>query len=63
VTGSGFSPQTSGQKIVVGPMFQFTTVHATGFLMYSTVFEDDPTRTLIFIASIMEEYVPWCSVQ
>ena len=42
--------------MVVGPMFFFPTVPATGFVLYSTVDTDDPTRLVMVAVSIVDEY-------
>ncbi len=51
-----YDPVHQGQLVTLGSMFYFPTVPATGFVMYSTVFADDPTRFVLVAASIMDEY-------
>ncbi len=51
-----YNPASSGQVLTLGSMVYFPTVPATGFVMYSTVFADDPTRFVLVAASIMDEY-------
>ena len=51
-----YNPASTGQVLTLGSMFYFPTVPATGFVMYSTVFADDPTHFVLVAASIMDEY-------
>ncbi len=42
--------------MTTSPLIYFRNVPATGFYLTSTVFPDDPTRTVLASAMIMEEF-------
>ncbi len=51
-----FDTDLDGQLVTTSPLIYFRNVPATGFYLTSTVFPDDPTRTVIASAMIMEEF-------
>jgi hypothetical protein len=44
------------QVVTSSPLIYFRNVPATGFYLTSSVFPDDPTRTVITLATVMEEF-------
>ena len=42
--------------MTTSPLIYFRNVPATGFYLTSSVFPDDPTRTVITLATVMEEF-------
>ncbi len=46
----------SGQVVTTSPLIYFRNVPATGFYLTSSVFPDDPTRTVLTLATVMEEF-------
>ncbi len=49
--------QRGGQTLVLTPVFFISvTANATGFAMFSTVHDDDPTRTVLSAVAVLEDY-------
>ena len=55
-SGGATNSATSQQFTALSPLFFFSTVKAWGFVMYSTVYDDDPLRVVMIATPIVDEF-------